>query len=135
MNVTREIITDLLPVYYSDECSRDSKLLVEEFFRTNPEFERQARELRISFPSTIPNGLSKEDEMKSLGKTRRMLRLRSSIMGFAIFCTLAPFSFIYTQGKFYWLLSESPSSSVLYGVGAVALWLLYALLKRKTSDL
>jgi len=135
MNVTREVITDLLPVYYAEECSKDTKLLVEEFFKANPEFERQAKGLRTPFPSTIPQGLAKEDEMKLLGKTRRLLRVRSSIMGFAIFCSLAPFSFIYTQGKFYWLLSESPASAIIYGIVGIALWVSYAIMKRKTSDL
>jgi len=84
MNVTREVITDLLPVYFAKECSQDTKLLVEEFFKANPEFERQAKDLRTPFPSTIPHGLEKEDEMKSLAKARRLLRVRSSIMIYGI---------------------------------------------------
>ncbi len=135
MNVTREVITDLLPVYYAKECSNDTRLLVEEFFKANPEFERQAKNLRTPFPSSIPQGLAKEDEMKSLGKTRRLLRVRSAILGFAIFCSLAPFSFLYTQGKIYWLFSESPTSAIIYGIVGVALWVAYAVMKRKTSDL
>jgi len=135
MNVTKEVITDLLPAYYADECSVDTKLLVEEFFKANPEFERQAKKLQAPFPGAIPRGLTKEDEMRSLGKTRRLLRMRSSIMGFAIFCSLAPFSFLYTQGKFYWLFSESPTSAIIYGSLGVVLWIAYAVMKRKTSDL
>ncbi len=135
MNVTREVITDLLPAYFAKECSPDTKLLVEEFFKANPEFERQAKDLRTPFPSSIPQGLAKEDEMKSLGKARRLLRVRSFIMGFAIMCSLAPFSFICTEGKFYWLYSESHTSAIIYGILAVVLWVAYAVMKRKTSDL
>jgi predicted anti-sigma-YlaC factor YlaD len=43
MNVTRDVITDLLPVYFSGEASEDTKRLMEEYFRENPEFERIAR--------------------------------------------------------------------------------------------
>ena len=135
MNITREVITDLLPGYFAKECSRESKLLVEEFFKANPEFEHEANELRTPFPRIIPPGLTKGDEMKSLGKTRRLLRMRSSILGSAILCSLAPFSFIYTQGKFYWILSESPTSAILYGIAGAALWVSYAVMKRKTNDL
>jgi len=43
MNVTRDVMTDLLPVYFSGEASEDTKRLVEEYFRANPDFERIAR--------------------------------------------------------------------------------------------
>ena len=38
MNVTAEIITDLLPVYLSGEASEDTRALVEAYFRDHPEF-------------------------------------------------------------------------------------------------
>jgi hypothetical protein len=135
MNVTREVITDLLPVYFAKECSQDTKLLVEEFFKTNPEFERQAREVSSPFPSSIPQGMGKEEAIKLLGKVRRLLRVRSYIMGFAILCSLAPFSFTCTQGKFYWLYAGSPNTAIIYGFVAIALWVSYFVIKRKTSDL
>ena len=135
MNITTEVITDLLPVYFAKECSQDTKLLVEEFFKANPEFERQASEFRSPFPNTIPQGLDKEDAIKLLGKIRWLLRVRSYIMAFAILCSLAPFSFACTQGKFYWLYASSPNTAIIYGVVALALWVLYAVIKRKTSDL
>ena len=43
MNVTREVVADLLPAYFSGEASRDTKSLVEEYFRQDPDFERIAR--------------------------------------------------------------------------------------------
>ena len=135
MNVTREVITDLLPVYFAKECSQDTKLLVEEFFKANPEFERQAKDLRTPFPSTIPHGLEKEDEMKSLAKARRLLRVRSSIMAFAILCSIAPFTFLYTEGKFHWMFSESPGSAMIYGILAFVFWVVYVFMKRKMNDL
>src|SRR6516164_3104145 len=43
MNITQDVVTDLLPVYFSGEASSDTKSLVEEYFRGNPDFERMAR--------------------------------------------------------------------------------------------
>ena len=43
MNITREVVTDLLPIYFSGEASGDTKVLVEEYFRQDPDFERMAR--------------------------------------------------------------------------------------------
>ena len=43
MNVTREVVTNLLPIYFSGEASGDTKVLVEDYFRQDPDFERIAR--------------------------------------------------------------------------------------------
>jgi heme/copper-type cytochrome/quinol oxidase subunit 4 len=43
MNVTRDVMNDLLPLYFSGEASADTRVLVEEYFREHPEFEREAR--------------------------------------------------------------------------------------------
>ena len=45
MNVTREVVTDLLPIYFSGEASGDTKVLVEDYFRQDPDFE-QPRDVR-----------------------------------------------------------------------------------------
>jgi hypothetical protein len=44
MKVTREVIIDLLPAYFSNEASADTRALVEEFFRQDPEFAEMAKE-------------------------------------------------------------------------------------------
>ena len=101
MNVTRDVVIDLLPLYYSKECSRDTKTLVEEYLKTDPDFEKLANRFAQNLLSkSIPQQLSEEDEMKSLSKTRRQLRLRSFILALAIFFSIVPFSFAYTGGSF-----------------------------------
>ncbi len=135
MNITRAIITDLLPLYSSGECSQDTNQLVEEFLRTNPEMLDQVKRLSQSvLPESIPYRVTTEEEMRSLTKARRLIRLRSYLMGIAIFFSLLPFSFLYVQGKFYVLLIESPSSAVMYGVLALAAWIVYFWVKRKVME-
>ena len=46
MNVTREVIYDLLPAYFAGEASADTRALVEEFFATDPELGRMAARFR-----------------------------------------------------------------------------------------
>lgn len=136
MNVTRDVITDLLPLFYSGDCSRDTKHLVEEYLRENAEFERQAQGLTKSpLSASVPQRLEENDEMKALTKTRRLLRLRSFMMGFAIFCTLAPFSFFFTEGKTYWLISEAPTTALVYCVLAIGFWAAYVIVRRRSRDL
>ena len=38
MNITQDIVTDLLPAYLSGEASRDTQALVEDFMNGNPQF-------------------------------------------------------------------------------------------------
>jgi len=43
MNVTREVIVDLLPVYYSGEASPATRSLVEEYMKQDPELSQRVR--------------------------------------------------------------------------------------------
>jgi hypothetical protein len=42
MKVTREVIYDLLPAYFAGDVSDDTRSLVEEYFKSDPEFGRMA---------------------------------------------------------------------------------------------
>ena len=136
MNITSEVITDLLPLYFSGECSADSKALVDDYFTSHPKFAEQAKRIAHNpVPVAIPHPLTDRDEMSALKRTRRRIKRRSYLMGFAIFCSLAPFSFIYTNGKFYWLMSESPTSAVVYLILGAALWVGYFVSKYRSRDI
>jgi hypothetical protein len=39
MKITREVVKDLLPAYFSGEASADTQSLVEEYFREDPAFD------------------------------------------------------------------------------------------------
>ena len=43
MTVTRDVILDLLPLYFAGQVSADSKTLVDEFLRTDPDFARMSQ--------------------------------------------------------------------------------------------
>ncbi len=136
MNITKEVINDLLPLYFSEECSQDTKQLVGEYMQAHPEFEKQIKHLKNNpLPDSHPLNLEKDVEMKALRKTRLLLKMRSYLLGFAIFCTLVPFSFIYTGGTFYWLFQEAPASALVYALLAIAFWAGYIILKKKSGDL
>ena len=136
MNITDDVINDLLPLYASGECSADTKLLVDEYLRAHPDLARQVSRISQQPPAgLLPNRLGASDEMYALKKTRRMIKRRSYILGAAIFFTIAPFSFAYINGKFYWLMAESPMSAAVYLIVGAAFWVGYAVLKIKARDL
>jgi hypothetical protein len=105
MNVTRDVMTDLLPVYFSDEASEDTKRLMEEYFRENPDFERIARravtpleELRSAAP-VLPEA---DREKQDLEWIREELFRRRLAFSLALLFTLAPFLTVYRNGHLVW---------------------------------
>src|SRR5215471_16718467 len=74
MNVTREVINDLWPVYAADEASADTRALVKEFLRQDPEFAGLLQGcgeeglLRKVIPTLPP-----DREAQALRRTKRLL--------------------------------------------------------------
>jgi hypothetical protein len=135
MNVTKEVITDLFPLYAANECSQDSRALVEQYLRNNP---RQAEQLRqimsVAVPGHAPE-LDKSQELRALCQARRRLRRQSLVLGLAIFFSLLPFSFLATGERIYWLFRESPGSALIYGGLGVGCWTAYFVLRRASRIL
>jgi len=80
MNITRDVITDLLPAYVAGEASADSRALVEEYLKRDPEFARlieQSKEERIKemLRSNHPS-LPVNHEVETLSRLRAKLRWR-----------------------------------------------------------
>ena len=64
MNVTHDVIIDLLPLYFSGEASEDTKILINTYFEQNPEFAEQSKTSSEQIINNdIPITLTKEDEM------------------------------------------------------------------------
>jgi hypothetical protein len=136
MTISKNVINDLLPLYFSNECSTDTKQLIENYLKSNPDFEKEIKQFsRNPLPNTLPQTLEEEIEMKSLKKTRRLLKMRSYFMGFAIFFSLIPFSFLYTGGEFYWLFREAPTSAFVYAVIGIGFWISYFISNRNINDM
>jgi len=135
MNITKDIIGDLFPIYVSNECSADTRALVDDYLKRNP---REAEELRriISSPVTGPMPHAAAlDEVRALREARRRVRRRSFLLGFAIFFSLTPFSFIYSEGHTRWLFLESPKSALIYGALALACWATYVVMRHRSKSL
>jgi hypothetical protein len=135
MNVTKEVITDLFPIYAANECSKDTRALVEQYLRDNPE---QAEGLRRVMNTPLPGGtaqLPRSEEVRALREARGRLRRQSWLMGLAIFFSLVPFSFLVTSERIYWLFRESPGSAIVYAVIGAALWGAYFLMRRASGIL
>ena len=101
MNVTREVVMDLLPIYFSDEASADTKMLVEDYFRQDPDFERIARSAAKpleTLRAAAPIKASSEKEKRDLESILWGLRRRTWLFGVSLFLTLVPLAFDFTHG-------------------------------------
>jgi len=135
MEITRNVIIDLLPLYVAGECSPDTQHLVEAFLQTDPDLKQQAQQLAANLlPATVPPEFKSDAELKSLKKTRRRLKMRSFLLGFAIFFSLVPFSFGKVDGVSFFMLTDSPGSALIYGSIGIGFWIAYFLLRRRLRD-
>jgi hypothetical protein len=129
MNVTREVVTDLLPVYFSGEASGDTKLLVEDYFREDPDFERVARSAATpleTLRAAAPIAAGPEKEKRDLESVLWGLRRRKWLFAVSLFLTLAPLSFHFTDGHIVSLMvRDSLWHAAFDWSQAAALWFLY----------
>jgi hypothetical protein len=135
MKLTKDIISDLLPLYVANECSADTRALVEEYFQQNP---REAEALRAMASTALPKAAfpAKDlEETRAFREARRRLRRRSWLMGLAIFFSLAPFSFYKVDGHSSWLLRDSPLSALAYAACGALLWIFYFIERRRARSL
>jgi hypothetical protein len=140
MNVTREVVTDLLPIYFSGEASADTKVLVEDYFRQDPDFECIAR--RAGAPletlrAAAPIAASSEREKRDLESVLWGLRRRTWLFGVSLFLTLVPLSFDFTHGHIVSLMvRDAPWHAAFDWSLAAALWFLYfARLRWRTATM
>jgi len=135
MKITRDVITDLLPLYFADEASADTRALVDAYFATDPDFARRARaHPESSLPRAGSAYSTKELEMETLQRTRKLLRLRATLQGAVIFLTLLPFACYFDEKTgFHWMLLTKPAAMLVIVPLAIAAWTAYLMLRRRLS--
>jgi anti-sigma factor RsiW len=90
MEITQNVILDLLPLYLADEVSADTRTLVEEYLETDPELANIAQDwAKMEFPGDVPVPLTKEDQMTAYKEAKRLMFLRTVILAITIAITLS----------------------------------------------
>lgn len=125
MKITRDVVRDLLTVYMAGEATADTRTLVEEWLRSDPELARQAEDAgRLTLPAVaVP---PRTTEKRALDRTRRYLRWRSVLLGFTIYVTTLPLSITFSSAGGYegLLIDDWPERIVIIAIAAV-LWVVY----------
>jgi len=136
MNVTREVIMDLLPVYLSGEGSPDTRDLVESFLKQDPELAERIRGQWVeNMTKAVPSSLPPDLELKALRRARKMLGSQKWLLGSSIFFTAMLLSneFGVENGhtEFHFILLKNPLEFAVVAVLAAAFWISYFYLRRR----
>jgi len=137
MNVTREVILDLLPIYLAGEASPATRALIEEYMKQDPELAERIRlQWADSLATAVPSALPPDLELRSLRRTRSLIGWQKWLFGFAITFTALLFSseFSFDNGhfkEFHFMIRDFP---VLFGTLAalaVVCWIGYYAIRRR----
>ena len=94
MEITRNVILDLLPLYLADEASVDTRALVEKYLETDPELAKIAQQSAATeLPGDIPIPLTEEDKMEAYKKAKLLMTLRTLLLA-----ALIAFAFLSALG-------------------------------------
>lgn len=132
MNVTSNVVKDLLTVYLAGEAHADTRELVEEWLRDDPDLARQVeRARRASLPAVaVPPPTA---EKQALDRARRRWRIRWIVLGTAVYFTTLPLSVTFNRSGFQGLLIDNWPERIVVLVVAAALWAVYARLRWRSA--
>lgn len=141
MNVTREVILDLLPLYFAGEASPATRALVEEFMKQDVELAQRIRlQWADNFSKVLPSTLPPDLELRSLRRTRSLLGWQRWLFGLGIAFTGISMSneFSFAGGhfkEFHFLLRDYPGEfGSCVALGAVC-WIAYFFVRSRLRTL
>ena len=131
MKIDREVIIDLLPVYFSGDASEATSMLVQEYFREHPEEERLTRHANRPLEGLkldVPSGDS-EKEKAALKRARDLVRYRQQ-MSVLLFISIAYSVFssgLIVAGYFAHRLMHGNAIAIgfAFTLCALAMWFAY----------
>jgi len=119
MSITRPVILDLWPAYASGEASPETRALVEEFLRNDPEFDRQLRQDPLQGVASPP--LPADVETNAFARARRRLRGFPWLLQLAILFSASAFGRIVSDTSW----DVSPRNFIITAGIAVCFWIAF----------
>ena len=131
MTVTRDVILDLLPLYFAGQVSADTKTLVDEFLRTDPDFARMSQRFDTLLKAHGTPADGGAAERRAFERTRRLLKTRNQTIGMAVAYSLLPFAFFFRNGQIEWIMLRRPSVAATFAFTALVLWVAAWIINRR----
>jgi hypothetical protein len=137
VEVTRNIIQDLLPLYLAGEVCPETRVLVEKFLARDAMLAAEVERLKSDSWKPILTGgnimtLPKDHDVQTLERTRSTIAQRSWNLGLAIAFTLMPLSFVFNKGHLQWMMARDiPSMAMASWAAALGFWVGYVIHNRR----
>jgi hypothetical protein len=125
MNITKDVIADLMPLYEAGEASADTRALVEAFLKADPGLltDRSVDEaLKTSLPPAV-----EQERRRALERTVALLKRRQMFFALALCFTLMPLSVAGSSstGVTWFMWRDAPDMARAFVAGAVVCWALF----------
>ena len=136
MNLSDDVLNDLLTIYLSGEASAGTKALIESHARQNPALASQIAAARTWSLNDSTEGVPARDlELRTLTKTRKFILLRTVFFASGILFTLLPLLFAFDErGVHFLVLGRYPGLVRSFWTVAVASWIACVVMHRQVQD-
>jgi hypothetical protein len=119
MSITRPVILDLWPLYVAGEASAETRALVDQYLRSDPEFARQLRENPLV--GVAPPPLPPDVEIDAFTRARRRLRGFPWLLHLAILFSCFAFGRIVSDTSW----NVSPRNFIITAAIAACFWIAF----------
>lgn len=99
MEVTRDVILDLLPLYLADEASADTKALVAAHLEADADLAKLAQSWRQHWSAPPPAPVRTEAQAQAFHRAQRLILIRT--LGLATLIVVGVLSVIALSGALY----------------------------------
>lgn len=134
MNVTDDVVNDLLTLYLADEASADTRALIEERARREPAFAARlaaARAVDLN-AAAMPAAPLGDAELRALQRTRQAIFLRTLFFATGLFFTLIPLAIHGDEhGVRFLILGRHPGLMWAFWSVAAASWVAWYVMQRE----
>ena len=121
-NVTRDVVSDLWPLYASNEASPDTRRLVEAFLREDAEFARElTQDAKPPLAGLAVPALPPDHELRTLAQIKRRLTGPKWLLLFAVIFTMQAFGRIVSDTSF----DVSPRKFIATAAVAACFWIAF----------
>jgi len=137
MNVTREVILDLIPIYLAGDASPATRALIDEYLRQDPELAQRVGTLSVnSLAATKQPPLSSDIEVRSLRRARALIGWQKWLFGLGITFTALSLSneTSFDGGRlreFHFLIRDYPTQFGTFAALALICWVSYYIIRRR----
>lgn len=131
MNISRDVVKDLIAVYLAGDASADTRALVESYLKTDPELAKDveaAGHATLGLPPThMPTA-----EKQALEATQQQLKVRTSTLVVAMIFTVLPLTFAFHGTTITFLLiRDAPVIGLAWWATAAIMWIWHLMIRRR----